>query len=381
MSQSITLTDEQREFRHVVRQFCEAKIAPRAAEVDRRGEYSWENFEALKSIELTSLSYPVEYGGAGASLVDQAIAAEEIARVCMSTSLSFLISKLGMLPVLNFGSEELKQQYVTRVAAGESQCSYGLSEPDAGSDVASMTTKAVRDGDDWLITGTKCWITNAGVSDLYTVFARTSDDRHRGLTAFLVEADWGVQVEKLEHKLGIKSSPTGIIRLDEVRVPDANRIGEVGQGFTIAMHTLDRSRPTVGAQAVGVAQGALDYAVGYMKERKTFGRPIATNQGLQWMVADAAMKVEAARNIVYRACALVDERDPHGDLGKIGAMAKAFASDVAMQVTTDCVQLLGGYGYTEEFPVERMMRDAKITQIYEGTNQIQRMVIAKKLFG
>jgi alkylation response protein AidB-like acyl-CoA dehydrogenase len=381
MSQSITLTDEQREFRAVVRQFCEAKIAPRAAEVDRRGQYSWENFEALKSIELTSLSYPVEYGGAGASLVDQAIAAEEIARVCMSTSLSFLISKLGMLPVLNFGSEELKQKYVTRVAAGASQCSYALSEPDAGSDVASMTTKAVRDGADWRLTGTKCWITNAGISDLYTVFARTSDDRHRGLTAFLVEADWGVQVEKLEHKLGIKGSPTGIIRLDDVVVPDANRIGEVGEGFAVAMHTLDRSRPTIGAQAVGVAQGALDYAVGYMKERRTFGRAIADNQGLQWMAADCAMRIEAARGLVYRACAMVDEGDPHGELSMAGAMAKAFASDVAMQVTTDCVQFLGGYGYTDEFPVERMMRDAKITQIYEGTNQIQRMVIAKKLFG
>jgi alkylation response protein AidB-like acyl-CoA dehydrogenase len=379
--QTLTPTDEQVEFRRVLRQFAEEQIAPRAAEIDRTATYSWENFEALKAMELTSLSYPVEYGGAGASLVDQAIVAEELARVCASTSLNFLISKLGMLPVINFGSHELKAKYLPQICSGASQASYGLSEPDAGSDVASMTTKAVRDGSDWIITGTKCWITNAGISDLYTVFARTSDDRHNGITAFLVEAGWGVQVEKLEHKLGIKSSPTGIIRLDEVRVPDANRIGEVGQGFAIAMHTLDRSRPTVGAQAVGVAQGALDYAIGYMKERKTFGRPIASNQGLQWMVADAAMKVEAARNMVYRACALVDEGDPHGDLSMVGAMAKAFASDVAMAVTTDCVQLLGGYGYTEEFPVERMMRDAKITQIYEGTNQIQRMVIAKKLFG
>lgn len=379
MSQSITLTDEQREFRSVIRRFCEEKIAPRAAEVDRSGEFSWENFAALRSVELTALSFPVEYGGSGASLVDQAIAAEEIARVCVSTSLSFLISKLGMLPVLNFGSEELKQRYVTRVAAGDSQCSYALSEPDAGSDVASMSTKAVRDGDDWVISGTKCWITNAGVSDLYTVFARTSDDRHKGISAFLVEAGWGVQVDKLEHKLGIKGSPTGIIRLDEVRVPDSNRIGDVGQGFAVAMHTLDRSRPTIGAQAVGVAQGALDYALGYMKERRTFGRPIGDNQGLQWMAADCAMRIEAARGLVYRACAMVDEGDPEGELSMAGAMAKCFASDVAMQVTTDCVQFLGGYGYTEEFPVERMMRDAKITQIYEGTNQIQRMVIAKKL--
>jgi len=377
VSQPITLTDEQREFRAVVRRFCEEKIAPRAAEVDRSGEFSWENFEALKSMELTALSYPAEYGGSGASLVDQAIVAEEISRVCVSTSLSFLISKLGMLPVINFGSHELKSAYLPRVSSGDSQCSYGLSEPDAGSDVASMTTKAVRDGDDWVISGTKCWITNAGISDLYTVFARTSDDRHKGITAFLVEAQWGVQVDKLEHKLGIKGSPTGIIRLDEVRVPDRNRIGDVGQGFAIAMHTLDRSRPTIGAQAVGVAQGALDYAIGYMKERRTFGRAIGDNQGLQWMAADCAMRIEAARGLVYRACALVDEDDPQGELSMAGAMAKCFASDVAMQVTTDCVQFLGGYGYTEEFPVERMMRDAKITQIYEGTSEVQKIVISR----
>jgi alkylation response protein AidB-like acyl-CoA dehydrogenase len=291
----------------------------------------------------------------------------------------FLISKLGMLPVINFGSEELKRTYLPRICSGASQASYGLSEPDAGSDVASMTTKAERDGDHWVISGTKCWITNAGISDLYTVFARTSPDRHTGITCFLVEAGWGVQVEKLEHKLGIKGSPTGVIRLDEVRVPDTHRVGEVGEGFAVAMHTLDRSRPTIGAQAVGIAQGALDYALGYMNERRTFGRPIGSNQGLQWMAADAAMRIEAARGLVYRACAMVDNGDPYGELSMAGAMAKCFASDVAMQVTTDAVQFLGGYGYTNEFPVERMMRDAKITQIYEGTNQIQRMVISKKL--
>lgn len=377
----MSLTDEQHEFRAVVRQFCDDKIAPLAGDIDRSGEYSWETFEALKSMELTALSYPAEYGGSGASLVDQAIVAEELARACVSTSLQFLVSKLGMLPVINFGSHEMKSQHIPRICSGESQCSYGLSEPDAGSDVASMATKAVRDGDDWVITGTKCWITNAGISDLYTVFARTSDSRHAGITAFLVEADWGVQVEKYEHKLGIKGSPTGIIRLDEVRVPDSARIGEVGQGFAIAMHTLDRSRPTIGAQAVGVAQGALDYSVGYLKERRTFGRPLADNQGLQWMAADCAMRIEAARGLVHKACAIADEGDPRGELSMAGAMAKCFASDVAMQVTTDAVQFLGGYGYTNEFPVERMMRDAKITQIYEGTNQIQRMVIAKKLFG
>ena len=379
MAQPITLTDEQHEFRRVVRQFCDDKIAPLAAEIDRRAEYSWQTWEALKSMELTALSYPVEYGGSGASLVDQAIVAEELARACVSTSLQFLVNKLGMLPVINFGSHEMKSTYLPRICQGESQCSYGLSEPDAGSDVASMTTRAVPEGDEWIISGTKCWITNAGISDLYTISARTSDDRHRGITAFLVEAEWGVQVDKLEHKLGIKGSPTGVIRLDEVRVPDTARIGEVGQGFAIAMHTLDRSRPTIGAQAVGVAQGALDHSIAYMKERRTFGRALSDNQGLQWMVADCAMKVEAARNLVYKACAIADEGDPRGELSMAGAMAKCFASDVAMQVTTDAVQFLGGYGYTNDFPVERMMRDAKITQIYEGTNQIQRMVIAKQL--
>jgi len=379
MSQPITLTDEQREFRDVLRGFAAAEIAPLAADTDRAGEYSWPAWEALRSMELTGLSYPEEFGGAGATVVDQAIVTEELAAACASTSLMFLISKLGMLPVLNFGSQAIKEKYVTAIVAGESQASYALSEADAGSDVASMATRAERDGDDWVLNGSKSWITNAGISDLYTVFARTSGDRHTGITAFLVEAEWGIEVEKLEHKLGIKGSPTGVIRMDDVRVPDANRLGEVGQGFPIAMHTLDRSRPTIGAQAVGIARGALDFAVGYMQERTTFGRPIADNQGLQWMVADAGMKIEAARTLVHKACAMVDEGDPHGELTVTGAMAKAYASDVAMDVTTDCVQFLGGYGYTNEFPVERMMRDAKITQIYEGTNQIQRMVIAKHL--
>ncbi len=382
LMQAMTLSTEQHEFRRVVRQFAEDKIAPLAAETDAKAEYSWEAFAALKAMELTALSYPEEYGGSGASAVDQAIVCEELARVCASTALMFMISKLGMLPVINFGSHELKAKYLPRICTGESQASYCLSEPDAGSDVAAMTTKAVKDGDTYVINGTKCWITNGGISDLYTVFAKTDPAAgHRGISAFVVEKDWGVQIEKLEHKLGIKGSPTAIIRLDDVRVPAENLIGAEGKGFFYAMHTLDRSRPTVGAQAVGIAQGALDYAAGYMKERRTFGRPISENQGLQWIVADAAMHVEAARGLVYQACALVDEDDPYGTLAQIGAMAKCFASDVAMKVTTDAVQLLGGYGYTTEFPVERMMRDAKITQIFEGTNQIQRIVIAKKLFG
>jgi alkylation response protein AidB-like acyl-CoA dehydrogenase len=377
----LNLTPEQIEFRRVVRQLAEERIAPRAAHVDEVGEFDWETFKALNALELPALGMPAEYGGAGADLVTQAIAAEELARVDASASLMFLISKLGMLPVINFGSEELKRTYIPRIAQGTSQASYALSEADAGSDVASMVTRAERDGDHWVITGTKVWITNAGISDLYTVFAKTDPTAgHRGITAFLVEADWGVKVTKLEEKLGIHGSPTGQVLFDEVRVPATHMIGREGEGFRIAMHTLDRSRPTIGAQAVGIAQGALDYAIGYMKERKTFGKPLSEHQALQFMVAEMATKIEAARGLVYRACDLVDQGDPNGELSKIGAMAKAFASDVAMEVTTDAVQLLGGYGYTRDFPVERMMRDAKITQIYEGTNQIQRIVIARRLF-
>ena len=379
-SRPFSLDSEQVEFRAVLRRFCEEKLAPLAAEADASEEFSWEAFELLKGMDLVSLSYPGQFGGQGASLVTQALVAEELARVCASTSLMFMISKLGMLPVINFGSDYLRSTYLPRVTSGEFQASYALSESDAGSDVAAMTTRAVRDGDDWLLNGSKSWITNAGVSDLYTVFARTSGDRHHGISVFLVEKSWGVEVDRLERKLGIRSSPTGVIHFDEVRVPDKNRVGDIGDGFRIAMHTLDRSRPTIGAQAVGIAQGAIDSAIAYMKQRQTFGKPLSERQGLQWMVAEMATKTEAARNLVYRACSAADAGDPDGDLSMLGAMAKAFASDVAMNVTVDCVQLHGGYGYTREFPVERMMRDAKITQIYEGTNQIQKMVVAKHLF-
>ncbi|HZQ88343.1 MAG TPA: acyl-CoA dehydrogenase family protein [Acidimicrobiales bacterium] len=378
--QSITLTDEQREFRAVLRQFCDDKIAPRAAEVDRTAEYPWDNYEALKSMEIPALGVPAEYGGAGADNVTQAIMVEELARACASTSLIAMISKLGMIPVMNWASEDLKQRYLPRLAAGEIQCSYCLSEPDAGSDVASMKTRAVRDGDDYILNGTKYWITNAGISDTYTVFAKTDPEGgHRGVSCFVVEKEWGVKIGKLEEKLGVRGSPTGEVILEDVRVPAANRVGEEGQGFYIAMGTLDRSRPTIGAQAVGIAQGAIDYAAGYMKERRQFGHAIAEFQGLQFMLADMAMKTEAARTLVHKACAIVDEGDPRNELTMAGAMAKCFASDTAMEVTTNAVQLLGGYGYTKEFPVERFMRDAKITQIYEGTNQVQRVVMAKRL--
>jgi alkylation response protein AidB-like acyl-CoA dehydrogenase len=325
------------------------------------------------------LGIPEAYGGAGADMVTQAIVTEELSRVCASTSLTILISKLGMLPVMNWASEELKQQYLPRVATGEIQASYCLSEADAGSDVASMRARAVRDGDDYILTGSKYWITNAGISDVYIVFAKTDPNAGgRGISCFLVERDWGITIAKHEDKLGMRGSPTGEVLLDEVRVPSSHRIGEEGQGFTIAMHTLDRSRPTIGAQAVGIAQGAIDYSASYMKQRHAFGAPIADLQGLRFILADMAMRNEAARALVYRACSMVDD-DPGGELTTFGAMAKAFASDTSMQVTIDAVQLLGGYGYTKDFPVERFLRDAKVTQIYEGTNQVQRVVIAREL--
>jgi alkylation response protein AidB-like acyl-CoA dehydrogenase len=381
-SPAFGLTDTHRQFRDTLRRFADERIAPHAAEADRDSTFPQKSFDACVELELPALGVPVEFGGAGADMVTQAIMAEEVARVCASTSVTLLISKLGMLPVMNWGSEELKRRYLPRVASGDAQASYCLSEADAGSDVASMRTRAVRDGEDYLLTGSKHWITNAGVSDTYTVFAVTDPDAgRRGISCFLVEAGWGVQVGAHEDKMGLRGSPTAAVSFDGLRVPAANLVGREGMGFAIAMHTLDRSRPTIGAQAVGIAQGAIDEAIGYMQERKAFGKPIADLQGLRFMVADMAMHVEAARALVYRACSLVDDGDPDGELTKVGAMAKCFASDTAMSVTTDAVQLLGGYGYTKDFPVERFMRDAKITQIYEGTNQIQRVVMAKKLLG
>ena len=378
-SPAFDLTDVQREFRATLRSFCEEKVAPHAAEVDRSAEFPWKSFEACKEMELPALGIPEAFGGAGADTVTQAIAVEELARVCASTSLTILISKLGMIPVMNWGSEELKRAYLPRIATGEIQASYCLSEADAGSDVAAMRALAVRDGDEYVLTGSKYWITNAGISDVYIVFAKTDPDAGgRGVSCFLVEKDWGLTIAKHEEKLGMRGSPTGEVVLDGVRVPASHRIGEEGQGFTVAMHTLDRSRPTIGAQAVGIAQGAIDCAAEYMQQRHAFGGPIADLQGLRFMLADMAMRNEAARALVYRACAMVDH-DATGELTKFGAMAKAFASDSAMSITVDAVQILGGYGYTKDFPAERFLRDVKVTQIYEGTNQVQRVVIAREL--
>jgi alkylation response protein AidB-like acyl-CoA dehydrogenase len=377
---SFDLTSEQRAFRDVMRTFVDERIAPNAARYDRDQTYPQDSFDACVEMELPSLGVPETYGGAGADMVTQAIMAEELARGCASTSVTMLISKLGMLPIMNFGSEEVKLQYLPRIAKGEIQASYCLSEADAGSDVAAMRCRAVRDGDDYILNGSKYWITNAGVSETYTVFASTNPEaRSHGISCFLVEKDWGVEFSKHEDKLGLRASPTGEAVFHDVRVPASHRIGAEGEGFKIAMHTLDRSRPTIGAQAVGIAQASVDYAGNYMKGRKAFGAPIADLQGLRFMLADMAIRTEAARALVYRACATIDAGDPENQLTYLGAAAKSFASDTAMSVATDAVQLLGGYGFTKEFPVERFMRDAKITQIYEGTNQVQRVVISKYL--
>jgi alkylation response protein AidB-like acyl-CoA dehydrogenase len=378
----MNLSEEQKDFRLAMRQLAEERIAPRAAEVDATGEFSWENFKDCLAMDLPGMTIPEQYGGSDADHVTLAILVEELARVCASTSLMMGVNGLAMTPIVNWASDELKAKYLPKVVSGDSQGSYCLSEADAGSDVASMTSKAVRDGDSYVLNGRKMWITNAGISDIYVVFAKTDPTAGaRGVSCFLVEKAHGLKIGKLEHKMGIHGSPTGEVILDDVRVPVENRLGEEGQGFRIAMHTLARTRPAIAAQAVGIAQGAIDYAVGYMKQRKQFGKVIAEFQGLQFMVADMAMKVEAARQLTYRACAMIDEGAPEPELNTAGAMAKCFASDVAMEVTTNAVQLLGGVGYTTDFPVERFMRDAKITQIYEGTNQIQRVVIARSVLG
>jgi alkylation response protein AidB-like acyl-CoA dehydrogenase len=376
------LTDTQRQFRETLRKFAEDQVAPHAAGADRDAAFPRRSFDACAALELPALGIPTEYGGAGADMVTQAIMAEELARVCASTSLTLQISKVAMMPVMNWGSEHLRQTYLPRVASGSHQASYCLSEADAGSDVAAMRSRALRRGDRYLLTGTKYWVTNAGISDLYTIFAVTDPDAgRRGISCFVVEADWGIEVAPKEDKMGLRGSPTAAVSFDQLEVPATNLVGEEGMGFTIAMHTLDRSRPGIAAQAVGIAQGAIDEAGAYMKERQAFGQAIAELQGLRFMLADMAMRNEAARTLLYRACSLIDAGDPDRELTAIGAMAKCFASDTAMAVTTDAVQLLGGYGFTKDFPVERFMRDAKVTQIYEGTNQIQRVVIAKHLLG
>ena len=374
------LSEEHQAIREAVRAVCDAKVAPYAAEVDEEARYPREAAEALLAADFHAPHVPEEYGGAGADALATCLVIEEVARACVSSSLIPAVNKLGSLPIQLAGSEELKQHYLSKLAAGEGGFSYCLSEPDAGSDAGAMKTRAVRDGDDWVLDGVKRWITNAEESEFYTVLAVTDPEQgtRGGITAFVVEkSDDGVSFGAPEKKLGIKGSPTREVYLDKVRIPGNRIIGEEGEGFSIAMRTLDHTRVTIAAQAVGVAQGALDHALGYAQERQQFGKNIAEFQGLQFMLADMGMKVEAARQLTYAAAGRSERGDK--DLTFFGAAAKCFASDVAMEVTTNAVQVLGGYGYTRDYPVERMMRDAKITQIYEGTNQVQRIVMARQL--
>ena len=366
--------------REAVRAVAEDKIAPYAAEVDRTASFPTAAYDALVASDFHAPHVPEAYDGVGADAVACAIVVEEVARVCASSSLIPGANKLGSTPLILAGSEELKLKYLRPLANGATTFSYALSEREAGSDTAAMRTRAMADGDDWVLNGQKSWITNAGFSEYYTVLAVTDPDGKRGsnVSAFVVEkSDAGFSFGEKERKLGIKGSPTRELHFDSVRIPGDRIIGEPGEGLKIALRTLDHTRVTVGAQAVGIAQGALDFALDYVKERKQFGKRIADFQGIQFMLADMAMTLEAARHMVYVAAAKSERND--ADLSFFSAAAKCYASDVAMQVTTDAVQLLGGYGFTEDFPVERMMRDAKITQIYEGTNQIQRVVMARHL--
>jgi alkylation response protein AidB-like acyl-CoA dehydrogenase len=376
---TFVLPEEHQLLRKTVREVADDKIAPRAAEIDETGEFPWDVNEALVSADLHAVHVPEAYGGVGADAIASAIVIEEVARACCASSLIPAVNKLGTMGLILAGGEELKQTYLGKLARGEGMFSYCLSEPEAGSDAANMKARAVRDGDSYVLNGTKRWITNAGVSDFYTVMAVTDPAAgSRGISAFVVEkADDGVSFGAPEKKMGIKGSPTREVYLDNVRIPADRIIGEEGTGFKTALRTLDHTRLTIGAQALGVAQGAVDYCLRYIQERKQFGKPIAEFQGVSFMLADMAMKTEAARSLIYRAAAMSERMEP--DLTFMSAAAKCFASDVAMEVTTNGVQLLGGYGYTRDYPLERMMRDAKITQIYEGTNQIQRLVMSRNL--
>jgi alkylation response protein AidB-like acyl-CoA dehydrogenase len=380
LAELYTVPQEHLDFRDTIRQIAQERIAPRAAEIDEKAEYPHDLRKLLAEQDILGLPFEPEHGGTGTGTLMLNIAVEEIAKACASTALILMVQELGTLPIKLFGTDELKERFLPRCASGEWSPAFALSEPDAGSDPGGMLTKATLDGDEWTINGTKNWITNLGIADFYVVFAVTDPaaGHARGITAFVVEADRpGFSVGKLEHKLGIRGSPTGQPIFDEVRVPRENMIGEVNQGFKVAMATLDRSRLGVASQALGIAQGATDYAASYARERRQFGKPINSFQAIQFKLADMETRCAAGRELLYQACAKVDRGD--ADLGKYSAMAKLFCSDTAMAVTVEAVQVLGGYGYVKEYPVERMLRDAKITQIYEGTNEIQRLVIARTM--
>jgi alkylation response protein AidB-like acyl-CoA dehydrogenase len=375
----VTLPPELAELRLMIRRLAEERIAPRAGEIDRAGEYPNDIRELLAANDVFALPFAERYGGTGTGTLMLQIAVEELARADASCALMLMLQELGTLPIALFGSDELRERVLPRCASGEWLPAFALSEAEAGSDPASMRTSAVRDGEEWVINGAKQWISNAGVADVYVVFAVTDREQGRA-TAFLVEADRpGFSIGSYEHKLGIRGSPTGSPVLDDVRVPAENVIGEAGRGMRVALGTLERSRLGAAAQAVGIAQGATDYAVRYARERIVSGRPIIELQGIQFKLADMQTGTAAARELLHKACVLADAQPRPADLGMWTSMAKLFASDNAMRVTVEAVQVLGGYGYVNDYPVERMMRDAKITQIYEGTNEIQRVVIARHL--
>jgi alkylation response protein AidB-like acyl-CoA dehydrogenase len=365
------------DFRDTIRQIVNERVRPRAADIDRAGEYPRDIRELFAEHDILALPFAAEYGGTGTGTLMLQMAVEEIARACASSALILMVQELGSLPISMFGSDEQKRRLLPRLAAGEITPAFALSEPEAGSDPGAMRTTAVRDGDEWVINGQKNWITNATIADCYIVFAVT-DRAERRASAFIVEKEReGFDPGPLERKLGIRGSPTGSPSFTDVRVPAENLIGPEGRGLSLALSTLERTRLSAAAQAVGIAQGATDYATEYARERHAFGTPIVERQGIQFKLADMETGTAAARELLYRACAAADRDEP--GLGKLTSMAKLFASDNAMRVTVEAVQVLGGYGYVNDYPVERMMRDAKITQIYEGTNEIQRVVISRAM--
>jgi alkylation response protein AidB-like acyl-CoA dehydrogenase len=375
------LTDEQREIRELVRVLARERIAPRAHEIDKSAEFPWDIVDLFRENDLFGIMYDEEYGGIGESSLMTLVTIEELSKVCATSGLIIAVQELGSLGIKLAGTEAQKERFLPRLASGEWLAAYALTEPGSGSDSAAMRTTAGREGDSYVLNGGKRFITNAGVAHVYAVFAKTdADEVHGGISAFVVEADApGFSVGRIEPKMGIKGSTTGEVFFDDCRVPAENLLGEEGEGFRLAMRILDRSRPGIGAQGLGIAQGATDYALEYAKSRETMGKPIAQHQLIGAMLADMETKCEAARGLLYKVGQLIDEGAEGHELTKLSAMAKLYCSDVAMEVTTDAVQVLGGYGYIQEYPVERMMRDAKITQIYEGTNQIQRLVIAREM--
>ncbi|MBK5092772.1 MAG: acyl-CoA dehydrogenase family protein [Actinobacteria bacterium] len=375
------ISEQQEALRAQIRQMARERVAPRAAEIDRDGDFPWDMQKLLAANDLLGLAIPEEYGGSGAPLLTNCIVAEELASVCATTSLIFVVQKLAAYPIVLSGSEETKKKYLPPVARGEMLAAFCLTEREAGSDAGATKTIATETADGYVLNGEKCFITNGGLADVHSVFAMTDPDMGiRGISAFVVEKDFpGFSVGMIEDKMGLRGAQVSEIMFEDCLVPKENMLGERGSGFITAMKTLDNSRPLVGAQALGIAQGALDMAVDWARQRQQFGSPIGKLQGIQFMLADMKTKVEAARQLVYRAASLCDNEDPN--LSIYSAMSKLLASDVAMSVTTDALQVLGGYGYMKNQPLERMMRDAKVTQIYEGTNQVQRVVIARRLLG